>query len=60
VLLRPQVYQDILNDQLVMTCDSCGRILYHDAAPQAETPAAPSSPTASIAAPAAAEVPEGS
>jgi predicted nucleic acid-binding Zn-ribbon protein len=58
VLLRPQVYQDILSGQ-VMTCDSCGRILYHEALPQPQAAAAQDS-NAAVAAPAVAEVPEGS
>mgnify|MGYP005809759791 CR=1 FL=1 len=41
VMLRPQVYNDVRADQQVLTCDSCGRILYYDPAhhPQPEVPA---------------------
>lgn len=46
VMLRPQKYQDVRNQQ-VLTCDSCGRILYYDpshepaAEPRTEPVAAP-------------------
>lgn len=30
VMLRPQVYNDIRDGNTVVTCDSCGRILYFD------------------------------
>ena len=44
VLLRPQKYVEVCANEQVLTCDSCGRILYHVAA--AEAPAAASRPPA--------------
>lgn len=32
VMLRPQVYNDVQTDARVVTCDSCGRILYYEPA----------------------------
>ncbi len=32
VLLRPQTYNDVRSNQQIVTCDSCGRILFHDPA----------------------------
>ncbi|HUK88166.1 MAG TPA: C4-type zinc ribbon domain-containing protein [Terriglobales bacterium] len=43
VLLRPQKYVEVCANQQVLTCDSCGRILYYAAA---EVPAAASRPPA--------------
>ena len=31
VVLRPQTYDELRSNQLIMSCDSCGRILYYDA-----------------------------
>jgi hypothetical protein len=45
VMMRPQVYQDVLMGEQVVTCDSCGRIFYHtpdDPAAAAEPAAAAS------------------
>jgi predicted nucleic acid-binding Zn-ribbon protein len=36
VMLRPQVYNDICSANQVLTCDSCGRILYYDATRDAD------------------------
>jgi uncharacterized protein len=36
VMLRPQVYSDIRDGNRVLTCDSCGRILYYDQSRDAE------------------------
>ena len=30
-MLRPQKYNELLSNSELVTCDSCGRILYHDA-----------------------------
>lgn len=35
VLLRPQTYNEVRSNQQIMTCDSCGRILYYDPAHEA-------------------------
>lgn len=35
VLLRPQTYNEVRSNEQIMTCDSCGRILYYDPAHQA-------------------------
>ncbi len=40
VMLRPQVYSDIRDGNSVVTCDSCGRILFYDHSRDAETAAA--------------------
>jgi len=29
VMLRPQVFQDVLKNDQVLTCDTCKRILYY-------------------------------
>jgi predicted nucleic acid-binding Zn-ribbon protein len=34
IMLRPQAYNDVMDGQQVVTCDSCGRILYYS--PSAE------------------------
>ncbi len=39
VLLRPQKYNEIRTNEQIITCDSCGRILYYD--PAHEPPPAP-------------------
>ncbi len=39
VMLRPQVFQDVMADEQVLTCDSCGRILYFAPAPPVAEPA---------------------
>lgn len=36
VLLRPQTYNEIRSNQQVVTCDSCGRILFYDPAHEPE------------------------
>jgi predicted nucleic acid-binding Zn-ribbon protein len=46
VMLRPQVYQDILNGTKVVTCDSCQRILYYIAPVEEPAPAASAEQTA--------------
>lgn len=38
VILRPQVYQDILKGEQTVYCDYCQRILYHVPPPQEEAP----------------------
>ncbi len=43
VLLRPQKYVEVCANEQVLTCDSCGRILYHAAA---DAPAAAPRPPA--------------
>ena len=35
VLLRPQTYNEVKNNEQIMTCDSCSRILYYDPAHEA-------------------------
>jgi uncharacterized protein len=35
VLLRPQKYVEVCTNEQVLTCDSCGRILFYAAAPEA-------------------------
>ena len=40
VLLRPQTYNEVRRNDSIVTCDSCGRILYHD--PSHEPPPEPS------------------
>jgi predicted nucleic acid-binding Zn-ribbon protein len=37
VMMRPQKYNELLSNSELVTCDSCGRILYHDASRQPET-----------------------
>jgi uncharacterized protein len=39
VMIRPQTWQEILTNEQIVTCSSCGRILYHD--PAHEAPAEP-------------------
>jgi hypothetical protein len=34
VMLRPQKYNELLSNSELVTCDSCGRILYHDSSRQ--------------------------
>jgi predicted nucleic acid-binding Zn-ribbon protein len=36
VMMRPQKYNELLSNSELVTCDSCGRILYHDASRQPE------------------------
>jgi predicted nucleic acid-binding Zn-ribbon protein len=38
VMMRPQKYNELLSNSELVTCDSCGRILYHDASRQPEAP----------------------
>ncbi|HSA93037.1 MAG TPA: C4-type zinc ribbon domain-containing protein [Terriglobales bacterium] len=40
VLLRPQTYNEVRRNDSIVTCDSCGRILYYD--PSHEPPPEPS------------------
>lgn len=40
VMLRPQIWQEIRTNEQIITCNSCGRILYFD--PASEVPAEPS------------------
>jgi uncharacterized protein len=39
VMIRPQTWQEIRDNQQIITCGSCGRILYYD--PASELPAEP-------------------
>lgn len=39
VMLRPQTYNDLLSNEQIIACDSCGRILYYD--PTHEPPKPP-------------------
>jgi predicted nucleic acid-binding Zn-ribbon protein len=45
VMMRPQVFQDVMNGASIVTCDSCGRIFYYKPPEESATPAgsAPSS-----------------
>jgi predicted nucleic acid-binding Zn-ribbon protein len=36
VMLRPQTYNELRSGEKLITCDSCGRILYYDAPAEAE------------------------
>lgn len=45
VILRPQVYQDVLNGVEVVNCDFCQRILYFVPPPAEEKPAETPAPT---------------
>ena len=38
VLLRPQVYNEVRTNEVVLTCDNCGRILYYVESVPAEAP----------------------
>ncbi len=40
VLLRPQTYAEVRGNAQIVTCDSCGRILYYDPAHEPEAPPA--------------------
>jgi predicted nucleic acid-binding Zn-ribbon protein len=40
VVLRPQTYNDVLGNEHVIDCESCGRILYYDASHDAQAAAA--------------------
>jgi predicted nucleic acid-binding Zn-ribbon protein len=40
VMLRPQVYSDIRDGNIVLSCDSCGRILFFDHSRETENAAA--------------------
>ena len=46
VLLRPQKYNEIRTNEQIITCDSCGRILYYD--PAHEPPPPPVKPSARV------------
>lgn len=41
VMMRPQVFQDIMIGERVVTCDSCGRIFFFNPIETAAAPAAP-------------------
>jgi hypothetical protein len=41
-VLRPQTWQDVKTNEQVITCSSCGRILYYD--PAHEPPPPPEQP----------------
>jgi uncharacterized protein len=41
VMIRPQTWQDIRNNDQIVTCSSCGRILYFDPAHEAPLPEPP-------------------
>jgi predicted nucleic acid-binding Zn-ribbon protein len=46
VMLRPQTYNELRSGEKLITCDSCGRILYYDASadqPVVDAPAAEAS-----------------
>jgi hypothetical protein len=36
VMMRPQKYNELLSNSELVTCDSCGRILYHDTSREPE------------------------
>jgi predicted nucleic acid-binding Zn-ribbon protein len=36
VMMRPQKYNELLSHAQLVTCDSCGRLLYHDAGRESE------------------------
>jgi len=38
VMVRPQIWQDIRTNEQIITCNSCGRILYFDPASEAAAP----------------------
>ena len=42
VLIRPQTWQEIRTNEQIVTCSSCGRMLFYD--PASEPPAPPESP----------------
>jgi predicted nucleic acid-binding Zn-ribbon protein len=50
VMLRPQTFNDILGNEQVIACDSCGRVLFFDATREAQTSgsSAAASPTAEV------------
>lgn len=41
VMLRPQIWEDIRTNQQIITCSSCGRILYYDPANEPTPPEPP-------------------
>jgi predicted nucleic acid-binding Zn-ribbon protein len=41
VMLRPQIWQEIRTNDQIVTCNSCGRILYYDPAQEAPPPPDP-------------------
>lgn len=47
VLLRPQVFQEVMSNELFMTCDYCKRILYYIPPPPKPEDAKAKAPTAS-------------
>ncbi|MCU1256997.1 MAG: hypothetical protein JWM83_3296, partial [Candidatus Angelobacter sp.] len=38
VMVRPQIWQEIRTNEQIITCNSCGRILYFDPASEAAPP----------------------
>lgn len=61
VRMRPQIYNDLRRNDLILSCDSCGRILYWVAPPPAAAPAQTPAPASAPAAPqASAEAPASS
>ncbi|HUI83898.1 MAG TPA: C4-type zinc ribbon domain-containing protein [Candidatus Binatia bacterium] len=57
VILRPQVYQDVIKGEEVVTCDSCHRILYFVPPPPGEKEATDGNAPASVASPDEEQVP---
>src|SRR5262249_20301705 len=45
VMLRPQTWQEIRTNEQIVTCSSCGRILYFDPANEAPPPEPPKKKT---------------
>lgn len=41
VMLRPQIWQELKTNEQMITCSSCGRILYYDSAHEPPPPEAP-------------------
>jgi len=52
VMLRPQIWQDIRSNEQIITCSSCGRILYYDPANEPPAPEVPKKKARPHAAPA--------
>ena len=48
VMLRPQVYNDVMSGQQILTCDSCYRILYFNPANASPAPPAPAQSKAKV------------
>jgi hypothetical protein len=51
VMLRPQNWQELRSNEHIITCGSCGRILYYDPANEAPTPEPPKKKSKSRSAP---------